>query len=412
MVAADRVFESSSLDSCQSSSSFTASLFQIAFTPNNKTLTLNVAGDSSVTGNVTFKVEATAYGYIFLRESLDPCAMGLTAICPLSQVQIGFDDTFNNISLAVIDVIPSVAYGIPDLDATVTVYMYATSNPTISLACVRSRISNRKTVNQSGVKWGTAVVAGLGLAASALVSGTYQHCRTYIALCLITLQLLSSCCYHRTVRSSSPTTRFVTGPRFQLVIWDYQGHLSPRNGVVVSDSTGGTPATILATLATKSVQVAKRNVESSQFLEETHSLYPRAQIDTTSSGEYIVSGLDRVAFRADMEPTNLILTGLTFYCIFVVLALLGLTLSKSLCELALRRKWTKSQDRRLQTFRENWLVTLKGVIFRLILLGCPLMTILCLWEFTQDDYPAEIILAIIFLFSMSAVLALAAFKII
>jgi hypothetical protein len=414
MVSADRVFESSSLDTCQTNSSFTASLFQIAFSPNNKTLALNVVGDSSVTGNVTFKVQAAAYGYTFLRESLDPCTLGLTTMCPLSQVQIAFDTTFNNISLAIIDKIPSVAYGIPDLDATVTVYMYATSNPTVSLACVRSRISNGKTVNQGGVKWGTAVVAGLGLVASALVSAL-GHANTAAHVSLYASSLFS---YLQAVAiiglCAVPLPPLVLSwtQDFNWSLGIIRVSFLQNMATWYQIATGGTPATILVTLATKSVQVAKRSVGSSQFLGEAHMLYPRAQIDTTSSGGYIVSGMDRVAFRADMEPTNLFLTGLIFYCIFVIFALFGLALFKSLCELALRRKWIKSQNRRLQSFHENWLVTLKGIIFRLVLLGYPLVTILCLWEFTQDDSSAEIILAIIFLFGMTAALALAAFKVI
>jgi hypothetical protein len=417
MVSADRVFKSSSLDVCQSNSSFTASLFTIVFTPNNRRLALNVVGESTTTGNVTFKVQATAYGYTFLTESLDPCTLGLSSMCPMSKIQTGFDTTFSNISLSIIDKIPSIAYTIPDLDATVTVYMFAASNPTVSLACVRSQISNGQTVDQEGIRWATAIVAGLGLAAWALVSGL-GHINTAAHLALYASSLFH---YFQAVAiiglCAVPLPPIVQSwtQNFSWSIGIIKVTFLQKMATWYQITTGGTPTTILTTLSTKSVQVVKRNVDSSgRLAEEVHSLYQRAQTATIPSGGYIVSGMKRVAFRADMESTNLFLTVLTIYCIFVVFTMLGVTLLKELCELAIRAKWVKSQSQshRLQNFRDDWLVTLKGIIFRPILIGYPPMMILCFWEFTQNDSPAELVLAVIFFFGMSAALALATFKVI
>jgi hypothetical protein len=51
-------------------------------------------------------------------------------------------------------------------------------------------------------------------------------------------------------------------------------------------------------------------------------------------------------------------------------------------------------------------------MFRMVLIGYPQMTILCLWEFTQVDSPAEVVLAIFFFFGMTGTLAWAAMKVI
>jgi hypothetical protein len=409
MVSATKVFESSSLDSCQDNTTFTASLFNLAFFPENHTLSLNVNGDATVTGNVTFKIEAAAYGYVFLKENLNPCTMGLASFCPLNQIQISEDTVYTNISASVSNRIPSIAFGIPDLDATVTVRMYSVDNPTIPLACVRSRISNGKTVNQDGVKWGTAIVAGLGLVASAFVSGlgnfnTAAHVSLYtsslfhyfqavavIGLCAVPLPPLAL----SWTQDFNWTLGIIRVKFLQSLATWYQL------------ATGGKPSTIIATLDNKSVQVAKRSLESVR-----QHLTRRGPIQTTASGEYIVTGMDRVAFRAGMEPTNLFMTGLIFYCIFIMLALVGLVIFKGLCELALRKNWVRSQTARLQTFHDKWHITLKGIIFRIVLLGFPLISILSFWEFTQNDSGGEIFLAIVFLFGMTAALGFAAFKVI
>lgn len=417
-VSASRLFESQSLDSCQSTNVFTVNLFQIAFSPDNGTLTIDVKGATSITGNVILKVDAAAYGYTFLKETVDPCTMGVAfaGFCPLNLPQIDFDTTYNNISSSVTNSIPGIAFQIPDLDATVTVHLYKANDLTTSLACVRSRISNGKTVNQDGVKWATALIAVLGLIGSALVSGL-GHANTAAHVSLYAASLFN---YFQGLAIVG-LCAIPLPPIVQAWTQDFNWSLGiikvkflQKFATWYQMSTGGTPSTILATLESKSVQVAKRALEGgSRLLGHARSLYPRtAPIATTESGEYIVTGIDRAAFRANMEPTNLFLTSVIFYCIFIILALIGLCIFKLLCELALRRRWFPSQQTLLQEFHDKWRVTLKGVIFRLILLGYPLMTILCLWQFTQNDSPGEIFLALIFLFGMTIALALAAFNVI
>jgi hypothetical protein len=384
-------------------------LFNIVFTPDNHTLSINIVGDSSVTGNVTLKVYASAYGYNFLAETLDPCTEGFTSLCPLSQIQTDFDATYTNISSNFISKIPNIAYGVPDLDATVKVYLYAVSEPTVSLACVQLSISNGKTVNQLGVKWGSAVVTLVGLAAAALLSGP-GYANTAAHMMLYALALFS---YFQAVAMIG-----LCAVPLPPIVLSWTQDMSWSVGIIkvnflqtmatwYQTATGGTPSTILNTLSTKSVEVAKRSL-----VEGAHSLYRRtATTPTASSGEYVVSGIDRLAYIQGMESTNLFFTGVCFYIIFVTFSLLAVMIFKELCELAIRAKWLTSQSYLFNKVRNSWRVTVKGIILRLILIGYPPMVILCLWEFTRDDSPAEIILAIIFLFGMSAVLALVAFNV-
>ncbi len=113
-----------------------------------------------------------------------------------------------------------------------------------------------------------------------------------------------------------------------------------------------------------------------------------------------------------MEPTNLFFTAVIFYCLVIIVTLLAVVLFKKLSELAIRLRWAKSESRIFDAFRNNWHVTLKGIIFRLILIGFPSMTILSLWEFTQIDSAAEVVLAIIFLVGLTTALVLATFNVI
>jgi hypothetical protein len=161
-------------------------------------------------------------------------------------------------------------------------------------------------------------------------------------------------------------------------------------------ATGGTPSTIIANLENISVLVSKRAV----------GLFRRA---TSQSTDVTVHGIDRVAFVADMESSNLFLTGLIFFLIFVLFTVVGVTIFRVVCKFAIKAKLMKKD--RFLNFREDYAVTLKGIIYRILLIGFPQMTILCLWEFTQRDSPAEVVLAVFTFFGILGALTLAAFKV-
>jgi hypothetical protein len=55
---------------------------------------------------------------------------------------------------------------------------------------------------------------------------------------------------------------------------------------------------------------------------------------------------------------------------------------------------------------------LKGILFRITLLGYAPVTILCLWEFTQRDSVAEVLLAVFFLLYINIGLFWASYKVI
>ncbi|RKF58440.1 Flavin carrier protein 2 [Erysiphe neolycopersici] len=415
---AERLIESKSLNACQDNSSFTASLFNVIFTPKNKTITFDIVGVSSIQGNVSFAIEVKAYGYTVVKRVLDPCEMGLPGMCPMSTGQI---DILSNIQLEdnTINQIPGIAYGVPDLDANVKVIINATANPDVSLACVEANLSNGQTVDQKGVGWVTAVIAGLALMASAVTSGLgHSNTAAHVASNALSLfgYFQAQAIIGLTAVSLPPIVQSWT-QNFQWTMGIIHIKFMQSIATWYQKSTGGTPASLLNSLTTTSVQVEKRSLStiSKRSTEHTLKLVARAfelskRADGSVSGSYVVRGIKRVAFRAGIESTNLFLTGLSFFCIFIILTILCVVLFKAYCEMAIKMKWMKSD--KFQDFRNGWFVVLKGIMFRMVLIGYPQMTILCLWEFTQVDSPAEVILAIFFFFGMTGTLAWAAMKVI
>lgn len=421
----EKLLMSNSLNTCQQDSSFTASLFNVVYTPANNSANIDMVATSSVEGKVLFDLAISAYGYQFLRMSVDPCNIGLAGLCPMVAGKIPFG--FNlPISQSAAKQIPEIAYNIPDLDAKVRVYVNLTATGE-SVACVEADISNGKTVDLLGVKWATAIIAGLALVSSAVVNGL-GHSNTAAHVAANSLSLFG----YFQAQAILGLTSVQLPPIVQSWTQDFQWSMGIIRVGFMQDiftwyqrATGGTPSTIFDSLTTVSVQVAKRSLDAADTgidLFRRHlAVLPRAAVGaaralakrnniTTGSGAYIVYGIQRVAFRSKIETTNLFMTGLTFFCLFVVLTVLSVAVFKGLCELFVRNKWI-DKDKFLE-FRNGWLTVIKGILFRVALIGFPQMAILCLWEFMQNDSPAEVVLAVFFFFGMATTLAWGASKVI
>jgi hypothetical protein len=418
--SAIRLIESKSLNTCQANSSFTASLFNVVFTPENRTITYDIVGVSSVQGDVSFNIEVSAYGYTFIKENINPCnTQGMSGMCPMATGQLDINSNLQ-FDQSTINQIPGIAYDVPDLDANVKVQINQTSNPGVSVACVEANLSNEKTVDQKGVGWTTAVIAGLALVASAVTSGL-GHSNTAAHVASNALSLFGYFQAQAIVGMTSvPLPPIVQSwtQNFDWTMGIIEVNFMQSVATWYQKSTGGTPATLLNTLTTTSVQVEKRSIgkrtvdQTIKLLTRAHEIHTRSNnaASTSQAGTYVVKGIKRVAFRAGIEDTNLFLTGLAFFCIFIVFTIIFVALFKGFCELAVRMRWMKND--KFQDFRNGWFTVLKGIMFRMVLIGYPQMTILCLWEFTQVDSPAEVVLAIFFFFGMTGTLAWAAMKVI
>ncbi|PKK41038.1 hypothetical protein CI102_14907 [Trichoderma harzianum] len=418
---AEKMLLSNSLNLCQQDSTLQASLFNVVYTPANNSASINMVATSSVQGKVSFDIEASAYGYTFLRQTVDPCDIGLRGLCPMVSGKIAFG--FNlPVSASASSRIPGIAYQIPDLDATVKVRVNLTGTGE-SVACVEADISNGKTVNLVGVKWATAVIAGLALVSSAIINGL-GHSNTAAHVAANSLSLFG---YFQ-----SQAIIGLTGIRLPPIVQAWTQDFQWSMGIIrvgfmqtiftwYQRATGGTPSTIFDSLTTVSVQLEKRSLQVAQaglsVLKRGAAIMPKPPVQLlkrgnvmTGSGSYVVFGIQRVAFKAGIESTNLFMTGLVFFWIFALIVAGAIAIFKGFLEILAGRGIMKN-DRFIE-FRNGWITVLKGILFRVCLIGFPQMTILCLWEFTQRDSAAEVILAVFFFFGPLFTLAWGASKVI
>jgi hypothetical protein len=367
LASAIRFIESKSLNPCQKDSSFTATLFNVVFTPNNGSLAFNIVGVSSISGKVTADIEIVAYGINVFKRPLDPCTNNLEGMCPMNTGQINIQ---SNIIVPpdIVQRVPGIAYGVPDLDGLVRIHINDTTTGE-TVACVEAELSNGKTVDLQVIGWITAVIAGLALVASAVTSGL-GHSNTAAHVAANALSLFgffqSQAIIGMTAVSLPPIVMAWT-QNFQWSMGIIRVGFLQVITTWYQRSTGGTPSTLLSTLNTASVQVQKRSLEVVHmlFLQAYNQMMKRAADDADTAEVVIVQGIERVGFRARIEHTNIFLTGLIFFMVFVVFTAIGVALFKGFCELAVKAGWFKGH--KFEEFRNGWKIVLKGILFRLVL---------------------------------------------
>lgn len=431
--SAEYVLQTTSLSTCQANSGFSASLFDVVYTPNNDSVAVDMTATSTVEGYVLFDISITAYGYEIMRKTIDPCTAGdgFKGFCPMSPGNL--NNPFNvPIDPSAKSQIPGIAYTFPDIDAKVRVFINKTDGSPV--ACVQAAVSNGKTVDLVGVKWASAVIAGLALASSAIMSGLgHQNAAAHVAA-----SALSLCGYFQS-QAVIGLVAIPLPPSVQAWTQDFQWSLGIIKVKFMQDiftwyqrATGGTPASLFDSLTKYSVQVQKRSLDLQDtpvngLYRRAVAMMPRSEVTAKAtrhlakiakragnykspSGDYVVTGVQRYAYQAGIETTNFFLTGLVWFCIFLILSALAVVAFKYICEGCAKAGWVKSDA--FSDFRRDWRTHMKGILFRISLVGFLPMSVLCLWELTQGDSPAEMVLAVFFFLGILVSLSWAAFNVI
>lgn len=286
---------------------------------------------------------------------------------------------------------------------------------------MEAELSNGKTVDQKGVAWVLAVTSGLALVASAITSGLgHSNTAAHVAANALSLfgYFQAQAFIGMTAVELPPIVSAWT-QNFQWSMGIIRVGFLQDTATWYQRATGGTPSLILSDLGTFSVEVQKRSLRAAygmvkRGVQVGHQLLKRQSSDSgdtsSASSPVIVRGIERVGFRAGIEPTNIFLTGYMFFVIFVVGVILGVIAFKYICEALVKSGRLKSN--KFQDFRNGWTTVLKGIMYRIVLIGFPQMVVLCFWEFTRDDSGAEIVLAVFTILTMMGILGWAASKVI
>jgi hypothetical protein len=454
ITVADSFIESSALMSCMDNSEFSASSFSVKFFPDNKTVVFDISAISTIDGNVTANIEVIAYGLTIVNREISGCNIGdVSQLCPLQPGHFDIESSVK-ISSDITNDIPGIAYTIPDLDGVVkvTVYMQNTGQ---QVACVEATLSNGKTVQTKYASWAIGAVCVVGLLSAGLVSvAGHQSTASHIASNVVSLFV-----YFQSVAIVGMMAVEKLPPIAAAWSQNFQWTMGlMRLGFMQSifswyvQATGGTATNLLPNKNAISIEVEKRDLNGlvpfvGNFVDEhvrngmSKSMYRTMAVDavrrsgaifkratssnTTSSASSVTTnekdpnlasmtlvlrGMQRVAYLANIELSNVFLTGITFFIVLGIIIILVLAAFKGIIELLV--KMGAIHHDKFMDYRQNWRVITKGVLFRLFLVGFAQLSVLCLWELVEQDSPAVIVLAIVSYIIVLAILGIAAFRVI
>lgn len=392
------------LQTCMANSTVSATTFNVVYTPINKTLTFDIQAISTTTGDLAITAEVWVYGFKAVTKIINPCDSSLTQLCP---IQAGNIDISGNtvVSSDIISAVPGIAYTIPDIDAFVQIYIRNTDG--VELACLRADISNGRSVDVEGVAWITACIAAVALLVSLVVSGlSHPNAAAHVATNAVSLFMYFQ----------GQAIVGMLAIDFPPIVKSWTQNFQWSMGVIhvrwmqsvftwYIKSSGGTPSTLLDSGVTTTVILQKRTLisKAQQLAKRAISINPTTKVET-------LTGIDRVAYRADIEVTNLFINCLCWFFILLGVAAAALLLFRAVVH-QLARRGKLAPDKFVE-FRQGWKVVLKGMIYRLILICYPAMCVLCLWELAERHSAGCVVLAIVVWLTLTGLLGYAAFRVI
>lgn len=400
-VFAKRTLSATSLVTCMDNSQISPSYFEVTFNPDDRSLNYNLDLTTEILANVTAHVQIYAYGFIIIDKTIDMCSLGWKQFCPVypGSLQI---ESVEYISASYVNQIPGIAYTVPDIDAVVKVDVYdKLTNKRLS--CLQCSFSNGKTVSQTGIKWATAVIAGLGLLIAAILStfgnsNAASHVSTNSVSLFLYFQSVVIVCMQSVERVPPIASAWSENLAWSMGLIRVTFMQKIFRWYV--QSTGGSPTTyFLSTTQQILVQRAMsylNNLHDFVFNEGTISPGIKRSLDYSLSSNanlIVLRGIKRIGYNSHIEPTSIVVTGFTFFVLMGFLLAIIIIFIKLATVLLIRFK--KMNPNRLSHFRKSFPIILKGSLLRYIYIGFPQLIILSLWEFTVRDSPAVIVLAVL-----------------
>lgn len=389
-----------SLVTCMDNSQISPSYFNVTFNADDGSLRYNLDLATEISGNVLAHVQIYAYGFVLIDRTFDMCNMGWKQFCPLypGSLQI---HSIEYLSESVVKNIPGIAFNVPDIDAVVKVNVYDAETQEL-LSCLQSSFSNGKTVSQTGIRWATACIAGLGLIVSAFLStfgnsNAASHIATNAVSLFFYFQSVVIVCMQSVDRVPPIALAWSENLAWSMGLIEVPFMQNIFRWYI--QSTGGTPTLYFKTtsqqiLVQRSIKAVKTFTNYISNLPAVSKVKRDLTFHLSSNQNLIVlRGIKRVGFNAHIEPTSIVVTGLTFFVLVGFILVSVLMIVQSVTILLVRTKTINPNT--LSHYRKMFPAILKGTILKYVYIGFVQLIILSLWEFVERDSPAVIVIAVL-----------------
>jgi len=414
----------------------------IQFDRSTKTVVFNVSGTSSEVQNVTGSIYVTAYGQqVYSKTDFSPCDPS-TYVSQLCPVPAGTFSAVGNqtIPQQYIDMIPSIAFNVPDLDGQAKVELKSADGN--ELACIESNVGNGKSMSMPAVTYvaGGVAAAALGLSMlSAVAAGGHPGASTSSPSFSeviwwfqgIATNGMLSVQYPSVYQSFTQNFAFSTG----IIPWgDMQnaidsfrsrtgGNLTDdnypylQNVTIVTTASGNSSGGSIFKRAVDNTLLWARDVTTS--VNGTSATFGDGGNNATSDGTntnttasskavHYVSGIQAYVEQLTVPQANTFMTVLLVFACVVAFITVMILLAKVILEaFALMTTLPKS----LESWRKRYWWRLAKALTNLILLLYGTWTLYCVYQFTNGDSWAAKTLAAVTWTMFTVTLAFFTFKI-
>lgn len=278
----ERVIRANALLTCMENSQFSASTFDIVFTPDNRTVAFDVDAITTLEGNFIAKVVIVAYGIDIITETVDFCKLGATSsqLCPLAPGRLTGLKGTQQLSESIVGNIPNIAFAIPNLDGVVRVSVYHSNSTKVPVACVEATLTNDKTVQTSIASWVLAgiTIFGFLLAGVAWLRGSLSssaHIAANIVSLFVYFQSVAIIAMMAVERCPPIAAAWA-----QNFMWTVGLISMPFMQKIISwyiQSTGGTVTSIIMNKSLMSISIQKRDQIMSFAGEQLGHVYKNIQ---------------------------------------------------------------------------------------------------------------------------------------
>ena len=406
-------------------SEFSATFFDVAYYPHNSTAVFTVDGSSAISGKIKANFELIVYGLSVYQDNINLCSLNYETICPISSGHINVQGTYS-LESDLTNKIPSIAYTIPDLDAYVLVLVYSiddTNNET-PLACLKAEVTNGKTVQTRYAGWPIACISGFGLIVSSFVSiighsSTASHIASNAGSLFIYFQNLAIMAMMGVARVPPIAASWAQNFMWSLGIIDADFMQDMIYWYV--QSTGGSVSAVLDNKDVISISVQKLKTLKKFLFKRAISAAPATDdyLDDSNlyyTNEYnlsakilVLRGIQRVAFLANIEISNMFMTGIIFFLFVGFVLIVLISIFRGFCEILIRSGSIKKH--RFSYFRTHWNLIIKGSLYRYFEITFSTVVLLCVWEFTQNNSNGCLAFAIIIFLVVMVLMSYATIRI-
>ncbi|EMR11636.1 hypothetical protein PNEG_00074 [Pneumocystis murina B123] len=399
-VNAKRGIGTRSMSTCMENSGLIATVFRITYYPDLEKMVYRVDGMTSIEGEVIVNLIIMAYGIQVLNKTIDPCILKMPQLCYLQPGPLTQIEGESDVPVDITSHIPGVVYAIPDIDVYVKVMIYSKHSGDLK-ACVQVTMTNMMTVNVKTVGWISGLIALSALIVSAIAwengnSNTAHHIATNAFALFSYFQ--GQAMFGMMSAKMPPIVRAWT-QNFQWTMGIINLGFMQKIFTWYIKSTGGLPSYLHSSSLEHSIILEKRDFH----LEKRAS-------NNFNDPKYVFRGIHRVAYSEQIETTNLFMTSFSFFLIMVFIMLLGFALFRILIHYSPKIQWIRND--RFFGFKNEWKDLLKGTMYRLLLIGYPQLSLLCIWELISRDSIGAMIYAIISLIVVTGLLSYAAYWVI